>query len=382
MKQIWFQRYWESQRNELFQKGKVFILYGPRRVGKTELIKKMLSGFPGKIFSGTGDDMDVREVLSHQRLSRLRMAFSGYDLVFIDEAQRIPDVGYALKLLVDHFPEMIIVVSGSSSFDLSGKLGEPLTGRNIVRSLYPLSVLEQARQFGGMHVIQGLEELLVFGSYPEVLKSETYQEKKEYLYGIRDSYLLKDVLELENVRNPAKLNDLLKLLAFQIGHEVSLGELSNQLGMAKQSVERYLDMLEKAFIIKRIGGFSRNLRKEITKTARYYFWDNGIRNALINGFNLPDTRNDLGMLWENFMVMERIKSHAYKRSFANYYFWRTYDRQEIDFVEEYDGNLSGYEFKWKPGIRAKPPKAWREGYPEAGFWMVSPDNFLEFLVGE
>jgi predicted AAA+ superfamily ATPase len=381
MKDIWFQRFWEEAGDTLLRKGKVFVLYGPRRVGKTELINKFLGNFDGKIFKGTGDDMDVREILSSQKLSRFKLFFSGYDLVFIDEAQRIPDVGYALKLLVDHFPELIIVVSGSSSFDLSGKLGEPLTGRNILRSLYPLSVIELWQQYGGMHVVHRLEELLIFGAYPEVLKSDAYDEKREYLYAIRDAYLLKDILELENVRNPSKLSDLLKLLAFQIGQEVSLGELSNHLGMAKQSIERYLDLLEKTFVIRRVGGFSRNLRKEITKTSRYYFWDNGVRNAVISNFNLPDIRNDMGMLWENFMVMERLKRNEYQRVFANYYFWRTYDRQEIDLVEERNGQLSGFEFKWIPR-KVKPPKAWLDAYPDAGYHVVSRDNFLEFLVEE
>lgn len=379
MTNIWFDRYWEKEKNALFRKGKVFVLYGPRRVGKTELINKLLERFDGKVFRGTGDDMDIRNILSSQKLSRLKLFFSGYDLIFIDEAQRIPEVGYALKLLVDHFPEMTIVVTGSSSFDLSGKVGEPLTGRHILRSLYPLSVLELWHQYGGMHVMQKLEELLIYGSYPEVLKEDQKEGKKEYLYQLRDSYLLKDILELENVRNPSKLNDLLKLLAFQAGHEVSLGELSNHLGMAKQSVERYLDLLEKTFVIKRVNGFSRNLRKEITKTARYYFWDNGIRNALISNFNLPEMRDDMGLLWENFMVMERFKSCEYRRIFANRYFWRTYDRQEIDMVEEQDGKLLAVEFKWKTK-KVKAPKAWREGYPDSDFLVVSPDNFLDFLV--
>lgn len=380
MKDVWFTRYWEKESGALWRKGKVFVLYGPRRVGKTELIKKLLVGFKGSIFSGTGDDMDVREILTSQSLSRFKLYFTGYDLVFIDEAQRIPDVGYALKLLVDQFPDMIIVVTGSSSFDLSGKIGDPLTGRNIMRSLYPLSVLELWQEYGGMKVMQRFEELLIFGAYPEVLKEETFDGKKEYLYNIRDANLLKDILELENIRNPSKLGELLKMLAFQIGQEVSLGELSNHLGMAKQSVERYIDLLEKTFVIKRVGGFSRNLRKEITKTARYYFRDNGIRNALISNFNLPHTRNDMGMLWENFVVMERIKSNEYHRVFANYYFWRTYDRQEIDLIEEKDGKLSAFELKWNPKRLKKAPKAWREGYPDAEFKVVSPDNFLDFLV--
>jgi predicted AAA+ superfamily ATPase len=379
MEIVWFKRFLESQTESILIKGKVFVLYGPRRVGKTELIKKIISGFGGKIYSGSGDNLEVRELLSAQKLSQLQAAFGNYQMIFIDEAQRIPEVGYGLKLLIDNFPEMIILVTGSSSFDLSNKIGEPLTGRNTIRTLFPVSVLELNEQFGGMYVLQKLEELLIYGAYPEVLNTLSANEKKEYLMSVRDSYLLKDILELENIRNPSKLNDLLKLLAFQIGQEVSLNELSNGLGIARQSVERYLDLLEKTFIIKRVGGFSRNLRKEVVKTARYYFWDSGIRNSLINNFNLPLQRNDVGMLWENFLFMERLKTKSYRRIFSNDYFWRTYDQQEIDLVEDRDGKLYAYEFKWSPR-KAKAPKAWANAYPDSEFQVISKENFLEFLI--
>jgi predicted AAA+ superfamily ATPase len=379
METAWYNRYLETQTESVLKKGKVFVLYGPRRVGKTELIKKMIAGFSGKIYSGSGDNQEVRELLSTQKLSQLQSAFGSYQMVFIDEAQRIPEAGYGLKLLIDHFPEMIILVTGSSSFDLSNKIGEPLTGRSIVRNLFPISILELNEQYGGMYVLQKLEELLIFGAYPDVLNASSFDDKKEYLMSIRDSYLLKDILELESVKNPSKLSDLLKLLAFQIGQEVSLNELSNNLGIAKQSVERYLDLLEKTFIIKKVGGFSRNLRKEVIKTARYFFWDNGIRNALINNFNLTNQRNDVGMLWENFLYMERLKTKSYKRIFSNDYFWRTYDRQEIDLVEDREGRLYAYEFKWKPR-NVKTPKAWSDAYPDSQFQVISKENFLEFLI--
>ena len=379
MESAWYNRYLESQTNTILKKGKVFVLYGSRRVGKTELIRRMIAGFNGKIFSGTGDNLEVRELLSAQKLSQLQTALGSYQLIFIDEAQRIPEVGYALKLLIDHFPEMIILVTGSSSFDLSNKIGEPLTGRNTLRNLFPISVLELYNQFGGMYMLQKLEDLLIYGAYPDVLNASSVDDKKEYLISIRDSYLLKDILELESIKNPSKLSDLLKLLAFQIGQEVSLNELSNSLGIAKQSVERYLDLLEKTFIIKKVGGFSRNLRKEVVKTARYFFWDNGIRNALINNFNPIGQRNDLGMLWENFLYMERLKTKSYKRIFSNDYFWRTYDHQEIDLVEDRDGKLYAYEFKWKPQ-KVKAPKAWADAYPGSEFQVISKENFLEFLI--
>jgi len=375
----WYKRYLEDQKSSVLKPGKVFVLYGPRRTGKTELIKKLIQDVEGRIFTGSGDNLEVREILSSQRLGQLGSVFGNYNLIFIDEAQRIPDVGYGLKLLGDHFPEMIIIVTGSSSFDLANKIGEPLTGRNITRTLFSLSVYEIYNQFGGMKIINELDNLMIYGSYPEILNTQSVEDKKEYLIGIRDSYLLKDILEFESIRSPSKITDLLKLLAFQIGNEVSLNELSNNLGIAKQSVERYLDLLEKTFIIKKVGGFSRNLRKEVVKTSRYYFWDNGIRNAMINNFNDLSQRNDVGMLWENFIFMERLKTKSYKRIFSNDYFWRTYDKQEIDLIEEREGKLFGYEFKLK-AKKLKAPKAFSEAYPGSEFHVISKENFLEYLI--
>ncbi len=379
MNSIWFDRYYETQKETLFKKSKVFVLTGPRQTGKTEIISKMISGFDGKVFTGTGDDMQLREILSSENLKKITSFFGNYDMIFVDEAQRIPMVGYGLKLLVDHTKDKKIIVTGSSSFGLSNKTAEPLTGRQVVRKLFPMSVLELKNQFGAFYIHQMLEELLIFGSYPDVLKSSGKDEKEEYLFSIRDSYLLKDILELEQIKYSVKLFDLLKLLAFQIGHEVSLNELSNSLGIAKQSVERYLDLLEKAFVIKRVNGFSRNLRNEITKTSRYFFYDNGIRNALINNFNDLKTRNDVGMLWENFLFIERLKTQEYKRIFSNNYFWRTYSKKEIDFVEEREGKLYGFEFKYnKP--KTKPPGLWKDTYPESEFQCITKDNYLEFLT--
>lgn len=375
----WYKRYLEKTGNSFLSPGKVLVLYGPRRVGKTELLKKLISAFEGSIYSGTGDNLELREVLSSQELSKITTNFSKYELIFIDEAQRIPEIGFGLKLLIDNYPEKTIVVTGSSSFGLSKNIGEPLTGRNITRILYPLSVYELYDQSGGMKVHEQLENLMIFGGYPEVLNALTVTDKMEYLLSLRDSYLFKDILELENIRNPLKLTELLKLLAFQIGREVSLNELGNTLGIAKQSVERYLDLLEKTFIIKRAGGFSRNLRKEVVKSARYYFWDVGIRNALINNFNPLSQRNDTGMLWENFMYMERLKTKHYKRIFSNDYFWRTYDQQEIDLIEERSGKLFAYEFKYSPK-NMKAPKAWQNAYPDSEFMVVSKENYLDFLI--
>jgi len=379
MKLGWLDRFYENTEEKLLQKGKVFVLMGPRRVGKTELIKKLISQFNGKVFSGTGDNLDLREVLSSQRLSRINSALGAYDLIFIDEAQRIPDIGYSIKLLIDSSPDKTIVLTGSSSFELAGQLGEPLTGRQKQKRLFPLSVVELYAQFGGMRVLEILDDLLIFGSYPEVLNQHTGIEKTEYLHALRDSYLLKDIFELENLKFTEKLFDLLKLLAFQIGHEVSLNELAKSLGLAKQSVERYISLLEKAFVVKRMGGFSRNLRNEITKSSRYYFLDNGVRNAIINNFNPITSRNDIGMLWENFMVMERLKKQEYQRLYSNNYFWRTYDQKEIDLIEDRGGKLYAFEFKYGKA-KANAPKQWKNAYPDSEFRLVTRENFLEYLV--
>jgi predicted AAA+ superfamily ATPase len=275
-------------------------------------------------------------------------------------------------------PQATIIASGSSSFQLSSQVGAPLTGRNKTSMLYSLSVLELKNQFGGMHIFEQLENFLIYGMYPEVQSTQNAKDKIAYLLSLRNSYLLKDIFELENIRNSDKLQDILRLLAFQIGNEVSLNELGNSLNLSKQTIARYLDLLEKAFIIKKISGFSRNLRKEVTKTSRYYFLDNGIRNALINNFNAIVERSDIGMLWENFMVSERLKTQQYKSIFSNNYFWRTYDQHEVDLVEEREGKLFGYEFKWGTKKQSKSAE-WLSAYQNSSFEIINPKNFLEFL---
>ncbi len=330
----WYNRFYEQKFPGLLKEGKVMLVYGPRRAGKTSLIKHFLSNYEGKYYSGVGEDMALRELIRSQDVRRITGAFKDYQLVVIDEAQKIPDISTGLKILVDNLPQLQIIASGSSSFKLSSQLGEPLTGRYRSMFLYPMAMLELNEQFGGMEILERLEEFLVFGTYPEAMLTENHLDKQELLVNLRDSYLFKDILELDNIRNADKLSDLLKLLAFQIGKEVSLNELGNSLGLAKQTVERYLELLEKTFVIRKVRGFSRNLRKEIAKSSRYYFLDNGVRNALINNFNDLSTRDDTGMLWENFLFVERMKKRCYSRIFANDYFWRTYDQQEIDLVEE------------------------------------------------
>ncbi len=376
----WIARKLEKQFTKGLSSGKVTIVYGARRVGKTSLIERYMSEQKQcKCFIGTGDDIDLRNVLSSESLSRINAMFKSYDMIFIDEAQRIPKIGLALKLLTDNNPKMKIIASGSSSFELANQIGEPLTGRQKTYSLFPLSIGELTSHFGTMAVVQNLHQYLIYGMYPEVLTLNNQLEKKQYLTEIRNAYLFKDILELENIKNASKLTDLLKLIAFQIGKEVSHNELSKSLGIAKQTVERYLDLLEKAFIIFRVHAYSTNQRKEISKSSRYYFWDNGVRNAVVQSFNDTSTRMDMGMLWENFCFVERLKKQHYDHIFCNTYFWRTYDQQEVDLIEERDGSLFAFEFKWNPNKKAKVPMAFAALYPNATFERISQENFLEFL---
>ena len=374
---MWYNRFYETKTNYL-RSNKVNLLYGPRRTGKTVLIKRIFENTDKLMFIGEGDDVQLRKILSSNDKGLILSAFQDYEIIFIDEAQRITDIGWGLKILIDNLPDTTIIASGSSSFQLSSQVGAPLTGRSITSMLFPISVLELKIQFGGMHIFQNLENYLVYGMYPETLSKRNNQDKISYLLELRNSYLLKDILELENIRNTDKIFDLLLLIAFQIGNDVSLSELGNSLNLAKQTVARYLDLLEKAFIIKKIGGFSKNLRKEITKNNRYYFFDNGIRNAIINNFNILKQRNDVGMLWENFMIMERIKKQHYYNIYSNNYFWRTYNQKEVDFVEERDGKLFGYEFKWSTKNN-KIQQEWLNTYKNASFEIINKENFLAFI---
>ena len=372
-------RVYETEIEQRLAPGKVLALYGPRRAGKTTLLKRFLATRQDRVFYGVGEDRAVADVLDSGDLNRIVRSFRGYDLIVIDEAQAVPHIGVGLKLLVDHLPEARVIASGSSSLALAGQLGEPLTGRRRELTLYPLAALEFAAWRGPMEVESRIAESLIYGAYPEVVVAANDQDRRELLRELRDSYLFKDILMFEQVRNPRKLQDLLTLLAFQIGAEVSLSELGGNLGLAKQTVERYLDLLEKVFVIRRIGGFARNLRNEVTKTARYYFVDNGIRNAVIDNFNPAERRDDMGALWENYLVTERLKKQTYTQMACRNYFWRTYTHQEVDWVEEIDGALHGYEFKW--GRKAvRPPRLWTETYPTASFTRMGRDNYLDFVL--
>lgn len=366
------------------QPGKIVVVYGPRRVGKTHLLTKISRDLSGgdKIKFLNGETRLVQDNLASREPEKIKQYLAGATLVIIDEAQKIPQVGDHLKLLVDTMPELKVIASGSASFVLSQSVGEPLTGRQKTLTLYPISIQELADTFG-IDGYQGMfEKHLILGGYPEVFVYQSRQEQEEYLRSLVDSYLLRDILEMEDIKSPKKIRDLLTLLAFQIGQEVSLTELGSNLDLHKDTVYRYLDLLEKAFVLVNIRGFSRNLRKEVTKNSRYYFYDNGVRNAVINNFNPPNLRGDIGMLWENYLVMERLKKQAYAGIFSNNYFWRTYDQKEIDWVEEREGKLFGYEIKWGKAAGRRAPRDWVETYDNAGFQSINQENYLPFVLEE
>ena len=374
-----FRREYEPLEQYL-QAGKVLLVYGPRRVGKTTLLQRYLKDTFLKYKLDSGDNLRTQHIFGSQDFKEILPYAEGYELIAIDEAQNIPNIGMGLKILVDQRPDLKIIVTGSSSFELAGQVGEPLTGRKRTLTLYPLAQSELLSTHNRFELKENLEEFLIYGSYPEIVLAKTRQEKIDAIMEIANSYLVKDILAFDRIRNSKQLLDLLKLLAFQVGSEVSLSELGTQLGMDYKTIQRYLDLLEKAFVIIRLGGFSRNLRNEITKKEKYYFMDNGIRNALIAQFNRLSLRSDVGQLWENFFFIERLKHREYRSIYANQYFWRTYDQQEIDIVEERDGRLYGYECKWSPKKKIKIPKSWQSAYPESEFQVIAPENYQDFVL--
>ncbi|RLC34843.1 AAA family ATPase [Candidatus Shapirobacteria bacterium] len=366
----------EDKIKKELDKEEVLVLYGPRQAGKTTLLKQIKKKTKKKVLEVDGDLGLNQKLFSSLNLEKIKSTINGYELVMIDEAQRIENIGLNLKIIHDNIPNVKIIATGSSSFELSNKIREPLTGRAKVFMLYPVSIAELKKN--NYQIEESLENYLLYGMYPKVLGLKNNKEKITYLQSVVEANLYKDILELDRLKNPKILKDLLVLLAFQLGKEVSLNELSKSLAVARETVVRYLDLLEKAFIIIRLGGFSRNLRKEVIKNSRYYFMDIGIRNALINNFNSLDIRNDVGMLWENFLLLERMKLQHYNEIYSNNYFWRTYDQKEIDLIEERDGKLWAYEFKWGNG-KAKGFSEFLASYKNSQFKLINRDNFLTFL---
>jgi uncharacterized protein len=361
--------------------GQVAVVYGPRRVGKTTLVRDYLGTYQGKHLFLNADELASREALASQNASQLGELISGYDLLVIDEAQRVKEIGLNLKILVDTYPQLAIIATGSASFELANKINEPLTGRKTTLTLYPVSFEELSRELGAHEAKKQLEKWLVFGGYPAIVTTASAKERDRMLGELVGSYLYRDILELDEVKRADKIVDLLRLIAFQIGNEVSLAELAGNLALNRETVEKYLDLLEKVFVIFRVGGFSRNLRKEVVKNHRYYFYDNGVRNALIQNVNGLKLRNDVGQLWENYLVSERMKRNHYHSHRVNSYFWRTYDQKEIDLIEEAGGKLHGFEFKWssESKMNKSTAKAFSETYPNSTIEIINPQNFQYFI---
>ena len=363
----------------LLEPGKVVVIYGPRRCGKTTLINEFLKGISLRYLAVSGEDIITQNYLSSQSVEKLLSFVGENKLLVVDEAQKVKNIGLNLKLIIDHVKDIAIVAAGSSSFDLARNMGEPLTGRKYTLKLFPIAQLELSRIESRGQTEANLESRLIYGSYPEIVLMKDNRLQERYLKELISSYLYKDILELEGVKHSSKLARLLQLIAFQIGKEISCNELGTQLGMSKNTVERYLDLLEKTFVIFKLAGFSRNLRKEISKNPRYYFIDNGVRNALISNFNPLELRDDIGMLWENYLIAERLKKQEYQSIIANNFFWRTYDRKEIDFIEETAGRLYGYEMKWAQK-KPNPPREWIVAYKNAEYKVVTKENYLDFIV--
>lgn len=363
---------------KLIKAGKVLIIYGPRQVGKTTLVNEFLSTTKLKYRYDSGDNIELANDLSKCTYDSTDNHVKNYDLIVIDEAQKIPNIGNALKLMVDRHPTKYFIATGSSSFDLANKTGESLTGRKRILTLYPISQLELDQEIARSELETNLSKYLIYGSYPEVLTNKLDTEKENILKLIANSYLIKDILEFDRIKNSETIYNLLKLLAFQVGSEVSASELARQLEVDNKTILYYLDLLEKSFVIFSLSGFSRNLRKEVSQMSKYYFYDNGIRNAVISSFNKLKDRNDIGQLWENFLMIERMKKNSYTNFSSNYYFWRTYEQQEIDLIEENSGKLFGFEFKWQ-NKNSKAPKLWLETYDNAEYKEINSENYLDFI---
>lgn len=363
--------------DRLFQ-GKAIILIGARQVGKSTLFHQITAN-QEKVLALNCDDPEARNLLENANLSELRQLLADNRIVLVDEAQRLTKAGLTLKLVTDHFPDVQLLVTGSSSFLLQGALNEPLTGRKYEYRLFPFSTQEIYHTKGLMQVKQTLESRLIYGSYPDVMNHSS--NAREILMNLSGSYMYQDLLSMEGIRKPVILEKLLVALALQVGSEVSYNELAQTIGTDSKTVEKYVDLLEKCYIVFRLSALSRNLRTELKKGKKIYFYDNGIRNALIQNLNPLAVRNDTGALWENFFISERIKYNHYNGRYANCYFWRTTQQQEIDYIEEADGSFCAFEMKWNPKKSSSHfPTAFTRNYPVKATNIVTPENYLDWLI--
>lgn len=363
--------------NKNLFKNKAIILIGTRQVGKTTLLRNLVAN-KQKVQWLNGDELATRTMFENASVERFKTLFNKSEIIVIDEAQRIENIELKLKLITDNIPEIQIIATGSSAFELSNKINEPLTGRKWEYNMYPISFGEMVEHHGLFEELKYLSNRLVFGYYPEVVCN--IGNEKNILQQLTDSYLYKDILEWERIKKPEKLLKLLQALAFQIGSEVSLNELSQLVEIDKNTVEKYITLLEQTKIIFKLSSLSRNVRNELKASRKIYFFDNGIRNALIANFSMPETRMDIGAMWENFLISERMKVIQYNQLWVNHWFWRTTAQQEIDYIEESDGKMTAYEFKWSPKAKAKFPKTFSQAYNGVETKCINRDNFNEFLL--
>jgi len=363
---------------EKLNHGKALIILGARQTGKTTILKELYKDFADKALMLNCDEPQVRSNLTNVSSSFLKQLTGNKKYILIDEAQRINNIGLTLKLITDELPDIQLIVTGSSSLDLANDINEPLTGRKFEYNLFPLSFGELIENNELIQTMGELERRLIFGSYPDVINN--HGNEREILNNLTSSYLYKDLLSFKGIRKPEMLEKLLIALAFQVGNEVSYTELSNTLQIDKETVSNYIYLLEQTFIIFRLSPFSRNLRNELTKKRKFYFIDNGIRNALIANYNPVDLRQDIGQLWENFLISERLKFNHYHFQYANSYFWRTHQQQEIDYLEEKSGKLYAWEFKWSKTKRYRFPKTFLNNYPENITAIITRDNYLDFIT--
>jgi predicted AAA+ superfamily ATPase len=360
-----------------FHQGKSIILIGARQVGKSTMLKLLMAD-QQQVLWFNADEMGVRTLFENVSVERFRTLFEQNKVIVIDEAQRIENIGLKLKLITDNMPEIQLIATGSSAFELANKVNEPLTGRKWEYQLFPLSFGEMVAHHGLFEEMKHLSVRLVYGYYPDVVCNPGAE--KQILHQLTDSYLYKDILEWERIKKPDKLLKLLQALAYQVGSEVSFNELGNMVELDKITVEKYIVLLEQSKVIFRLSSFSRNLRNELKSSKKIYFYDNGIRNALIADFSTAEMRQDIGALWENFMISERVKYLEYNQKWVNSWFWRTTAQQEIDYIEEYDGKTIAYEFKWNPKKKTSVSKVFTKAYPGAEIEIIHRDNFDKFLM--
>lgn len=358
-------------------KGKAIIILGARQVGKTTLVKSLMKKNKDTVLFN-GDESDIQEIFTNTTSTKLKNLIGDKKFVVIDEAQNIDNIGLAIKLLIDNYPEIQVVATGSSAFELSNRLNEPLTGRKFEYRLFPISFGEMSRFSSVLEEKRLLEDRLIYGYYPEVVMKPNYGE--ELLMQVVDSYLYKDILNFSKIKKHSKLYKLVQALSLQIGNEVSFNELANLVGLNQETVENYIDILEKSFVIFRLSSLSRNIRNELKKSNKFYFYDNGVRNAVIKYFNNLSLRADVGALWENFIISERMKRNQYRGKFVNSYFWRTTSQQEIDYIEDDNGKIYAYEIKWNVNKKAKGLNRFLKGYPNSKFEIISPNNFEKFVL--